>query len=170
PQLAEGLVPEEVSVLRSFGGASHMNYLFNPVALASLMSAFAPTHIHIEEDPHSVVGAETVWLASHLCPDVPISFFVWYNLYHVPSFPLRVAARRLTRFSLGRSNKVICGNEEALPLLHLTGYRGRSAVMPQVGLDPPAHREIAERAGACPTVGYFRRLVEGKGLLDLLFA
>lgn len=66
PELAAGPFPEELVIIRSFGGSTNMSYMLDPVALGALMRRFDPTHIHIEEDPYSAVGAEAVWLASRI--------------------------------------------------------------------------------------------------------
>jgi glycosyltransferase involved in cell wall biosynthesis len=140
------------------------------------MRDFAPTHVHIEEDPHSAVGFETAWLAARLCPDATVSFFIWDNLNRTPRFPLNVVKTRLTRFGLTRADLVICGNEEAKTLLSVKGYHGPSEVMPQVGLDAAtagalnAIRPGSAQADHVPMIGYLGRLVEEKGIRDLLEA
>lgn len=160
--------------MRSLGGRTNMSYMLDPIALGSLMRQFEPTHIHIEEDPHSAVGVETAWLASTICPRAALSFFLWDNLNRVPSFPLGMVKRFLTRFGLSRSRLVICGNAEGRALLQLKGYVGDSEVIPQLGLDPPAADESRDIHGSetseTPIIGYFGRLVEEKGILDLLEA
>jgi glycosyltransferase involved in cell wall biosynthesis len=173
PELADGLDREELVVLRSFGN-TNMSYVVDPVALGSTLRQFEPTHIHIEEDPHSVIGSETVWLANRICPSANISFFTWDNLNRTPSFPLSVMKRSLTRFGFSRSRLIVCGNEEARALLASKGYRGASEVIPQIGMDPAAALGAGASAGngqkQIPTIGFLGRLVEEKGLLDLLQA
>src|ERR1700687_1071977 len=46
---------ETVSICRVAGG-SHMLYALEPFRLSSALRRFRPDHIHIEEDPHSVIG------------------------------------------------------------------------------------------------------------------
>lgn len=174
PEAAKGLLPEDVVVMRSFGGTSNTSYLLDPFALASLMRRFAPTHVHVEEDPHSAVGAEASWLARRICPEATLSFFIWDNLNRVPRFPLNVIKRRLTRSGFARTRLVICGNNQAQSFLSAKGYHGQSAVIPQIGLNPPAAGADAVSMRAqndgVPVIGYFGRLVPEKGVLDLLEA
>jgi glycosyltransferase involved in cell wall biosynthesis len=171
-ELADGLRPEELVIIRSFGGSTNMSYLLDPLALAALMRQFDPTHIHIEEDPHSAVGAEAVWLSNRICGKAALSFFTWDNLNRTPAFPLGIVKRRLTRFGFSRSRLVICGNEEARGLLASRGYSGASEVIPQVGLSVPTAPtdRVSDTKEWIPTIGYFGRLVEEKGILDLLEA
>ena len=174
PELAAGLLPEELVILRSFGGSTNMSYVLDPVALAALMRRFDPTHVHIEEDPHSAVGVEAAWLASSICPKAALSFFIWDNLNRTPRFPLGILKSRFTRFGLSRSRLVVCGNAEARSLLYSKGYRGVSQVIPQLGLNPPSPGDASGSSqvwqNGIPTIGYFGRLVEEKGILDMLEA
>ena len=172
-----GLRPGEVVAIRRLAGRSHMTYALEPFQLAATLRGFGPDHIHIEEDPHSVVGYQTVSLARWLRPKSRISFFIWDNLTRVPRFPLSVAKRALTAYCLARAELVVCGNVEAERLLRaVKRYRGRTAVLPQVGLDPedyslPPAPSVREQVPAFPGtlwVGFVGRLVPEKGLVLLL--
>jgi L-malate glycosyltransferase len=174
PTLAPGLSVEELAVVRSFGGGSNMTYGFDPVALAAVIRTFQPTHVHIEEDPHSVAGFETTWLTGRVCPDALLSYFVWDNLNRKPPFPRSLLKRALTDFGLSRARLVVCGNRDGQQLLAAKGYHGASEVIPQLGLDPAsvpdARRGPHSNHEECPTIGFFGRLVDEKGVLDLLSA
>jgi len=173
PTLARGIDPAELAVVPSFGGRSNMTYGFDPMALAAVIRKFAPTHVHIEEDPHSVAGFEATLLASRLCPGAALSYFLWDNLNRTPGFPRNVVKRVLTRFGLSRARLVVCGNRDGQQLLAAKGYHGASEVIPQVGLDAAeaaAARPRNRDSNAPATIGFFGRLVDEKGILDLLNA
>jgi glycosyltransferase involved in cell wall biosynthesis len=175
PTLAAGLAAEDLVIAHSFGGRSNMTYALDPVKFATLVLDFKPTHVHIEEDPHSVVGFEATLLARMLCPRAVLSYFLWDNLNHSPSFPLSAIKGALTRFGLSRARLVVCGNRDGQRLLAAKGYHGASEVIPQIGLDVlrPAnrrHNRTTWSTGGMPTIGFFGRLVEEKGVLDLLNA
>ena len=84
------LLPEEMVAIGGLAGRSHMTYGLEPVRLSAMLRRFGPDHVHIEEDPHSVIGCETVTLARWLRPRARISFFIWDNLTRVPRFPASV--------------------------------------------------------------------------------
>lgn len=173
------LSQEETIVVPAIFGQEHMTYILSPARLWTVLHQFNPDHIHIEEDPHSLVGVETLSLARLACPDATISFFIWDNLARIPRLPLNVVKQAFTRYSLGRAALVVCGNAEAESLLRkVKGYKGRSAVLPQVGLDPedyaaPPRADIRAALSVVPGeawVGFIGRFVPEKGLIVLLEA
>lgn len=172
------LQPEETVPIPVWFGGSHMSYVLHPWKLASVLREFSPTHVHIEEDPHSAVGIETVTLTRIFCRRALISFFIWDNLARVPRIPLSWVKRALTHYSFSRSAFVVSGNREGEQLLRThKGYVGPAAVLPQVGLDfedyaSPPRAEIRARVLATdePWIGFVGRLVPEKGIGDLFEA
>ena len=178
-QRAEGLDAHEVVSLPPWLFHSHMTYGFNPWRVAAVLRAFQPQHVHIEEDPHSLIGVELATLARRICPAARISFFIWDNLARRPMFPLSTVKRALTGYSFRRCDLVICGNTEAQQLLPGKGYDGPSVVLPQQGLDPEEYatppdpdtrRRIRGRSPETVVVGFVGRFVPEKGILELLQA
>ncbi len=178
-ELAPGLSAEEVVDIREFFGHSHMSYALDPFCFARILMEFQPDRIHIEEDPYSVAGIETVFLARLLCPSARISFFIWDNLARVPRFPLGIIKRILSRYALNRADLVVCGNREGeLLLREKKGYRGRTAVLPQLGLEPEPYISAQNESvrgelsvpADIPLIGFVGRLVPEKGIVLLLEA
>ena len=169
-----GLAECELEALPVVFGGRHMTYLFHPWRLVAALRQFGPTHVHIEEDPHSFVGVETVALVRWFCPSAKISFFIWDNLARTPLFPVNFLKRVLTNYALNRAVLVICGNVEAEHLLRsVKRYSGRTAVLPQLGLDAadyPARSRNPERPAKPPRIGFIGRLVPEKGIGHLLEA
>lgn len=160
-------------------GSPPSTYIFSPLRLRQVMRDFQPDVIHIEEDPHSFIGLESVWLARRACPQAKISFFIWDNLARQPRFPINLFKTWATRYALNRAQLVICGNREAQQLLKtVKHYPGASAVMPQLGLDendyrtPPAPATLAKLRGGTdqPLIGFIGRLAPEKGVRVLLEA
>jgi glycosyltransferase involved in cell wall biosynthesis len=171
------LSEEEVVVIPSFFGRTHMTYVLNPVRLFATLRSFDPDHIHIEEDPHSLVGVETVALARWASPRATISFFIWDNLARTPQFPVGLIKAWFTRYALSRASMVICGNAEAERLLKTAkGFTGPTAVLPQLGIDeadyasPVAEAIYSRFRSGGPWIGFLGRLVPEKGVTILLEA
>ena len=170
---------DTVVQLRSYCNRSHMHYWLDPFAFVRILREFTPDRIHIEEDPYSVVGFETVLLARLFARHAKISFFLWDNLARQPGGLKGMLKRRLNRFGLGHAELVICGNQKGQTLLRVKkNYNGRSVVLPQLGLTAGEYAggrnvELRERLGVEQNdvlIGYIGRLVPEKGIMTLLDA
>jgi L-malate glycosyltransferase len=175
PKKPEGLGEEEYVVCSSMLNGHPMHQVLDPWKLGRALQRFRPDILHIEEDPHSVMGAETLVLARLVSRRTKLSYFTWDNIARRPPFPKDVIKRRLTKLGFGRASLIICGNRDAQRLLYeRKGYHGRSVVLPQAGHDN--FPELAERRLAAAraarttdpvTIGFAGRLVPEKGLLVL---
>jgi len=178
-EISQHLNPKEVIPLKALLNQSISTYFYIPTQFAKLIKEFNPDHIHIEEDPHSFIGIETILLSRILCKDAKISFFIWDNLARKPKFPLNVIKKVLTKFSFKYTNLVICGNTEAERLLkEVKNYYRKSLVLPQVGLkiedyELPPSAEVVEKLNKQDgelLIGFIGRLVPEKGISLLLEA
>jgi len=134
--------------------------------------ALKPDLIHLEEEPDSLAALEFGLLRMWLAPHAKLLLFTWQNILR----PTNRLVAIITRFNLRQTSGVICGNREAVGVVHAHGFRGPMAVIPQLGVDPadfaPRHREAQRtrynlRAFAA---GYIGRLTPEKGLETLLEA
>lgn len=178
-ELSSGLSADEVVDIREFFGRSHMSYVLDPFRFAEVLRKFQPDRVHIEEDPYSAVGVEAVFLTRLICPSAKISFFIWDNLARVPRFPLNVIKRKLNRYSLSKADLVVCGNKDGeLLLREKKGYGGRTAVLPQLGLNPDPYLNLQTNLIRnellipvdIPLIGFVGRLIPEKGVSLLLEA
>lgn len=178
-ELTPGLSTDEVIDIRGFFGRSHMSYVLDPFQFAKLLREFQPDRVHIEEDPYSAVGVEAVTLTRLICPSAKVSFFIWDNLARVPRFPLNVIKRGLNRYSLSKADLVVCGNKDGeLLLREKKGYKGRTVVLPQMGLNPDPYMNLKTNSirsdlripADVPLIGFVGRLIPEKGISLLLDA
>jgi glycosyltransferase involved in cell wall biosynthesis len=160
-----------VKTLRPF--RSNMTYMFRPGALYRHLRDFNPDVIHIEEEPHALITAETISIARLAAPSAAISVFVWDNIFRRREFPLGHVKRALDSYSLSKVAVAVCGNTEAQGILHQRRkFDGASVVLPQLGVDPIEHSpadsggDLRRRLGigTSPCVGYVGRLVKEKGV------
>lgn len=122
-----------------------------------------PDIVHAEVEPWSVAALQCARAAAGR----PLVIFTWENL----AGPRRLASRAIERFVLRRAAFVIAGNEAARARVMRLGIAAaRTAIMPQVGLDPrrygagDAARLPAALRLAAPVVGYIGRLIAPKGV------
>lgn len=146
----------------AFNGRHHVH--FYP-GLEKLIARERPDVLHMDEESFNLatfqgiragiaVGARCCFynyanIARSYPP--PFSFFERYNLRHA-------------------AHAIVC-NTEAATIVRDHGYRGPISTLPQVGVDPELFPPAPPRPAERPfTVGYVGRLLEAKGLLDLLEA
>lgn len=139
----------------------------------AFVRAAAPDIVHIDEEPYSAV---TFQLArSCRRAGVPFVFFAWQNLHKRLPQPFGM----MRRYVFAHAAAGIAGTARAADVLQRAGWRGRTAVIPQVGVSPERYRPDAvlraqtrARLGIAPdafVAGYAGRLVAEKGV-DLLLA
>ncbi len=161
----------EVVAVGSAFARSHMTSVYHPIQLGRCLSAFQPDVIHIDEEPQAMLTVETVMLRAAVAPRAALTVFTWDNLLRSRAFPLGDAKRILRRFTLGRTDVLICGNRDAERLALREGHARRTAVLPQVGLEPKDHLPGADPAVRhqlgledAVVVGYAGRFLAEKGL------
>ncbi len=81
---------EVVPLTTIFPFRSNMTYLFWPGELYTCIKDFRPDVIHIEEEPHALITAQTVFLANRATPQAVICLFTWDNLVRRRRFPLNL--------------------------------------------------------------------------------
>jgi glycosyltransferase involved in cell wall biosynthesis len=144
--------------------------LYAPHRLAALLRAVRPDVVHVEAEPHSLSLAQMALLKARF--GYQLVAFSWENLRRKGRGPLSF----LEPFSLRRVDHMIAGNGEAAKVLRWRGYRGPITVLPQfgvdleqVGSDSPLP-ELYRQAPAGMRIGFLGKLLQRKGVLDLLAA
>jgi len=138
-------------------------FLYSPLKAWRILRRTRPDLVHVEQELYSLAAFEMTVLARRA--RVPVVLFAWENLDRELSW-LR---RKTRRFTLSHVDTLVAGNEAAADLATRAGFRGRTEILPQMGVDLTrfSGRERRRDPGAVLRVGFAGRLVAGKGV-DLL--
>ena len=136
----------------------HFHYHFYPT-LHRVFAEVKPHLLHMDEEAYNLATLQGYALArSHRAKAV---FFTWQNLPRRYPPPISWLERVIYRLSAG----AIAGNAEAVDVLRSKGYRGKTWVIPQFGVDPELFRPAPTAFDPQRpfTVGFVGRLRERKG-------
>ncbi len=150
-----------------FNGRNHFHWYRG---LTQVIDTFKPDLLHIDEEHYSVVTAQAVYIASRR--GIPAIFQSWQNIYKRYPWPFS----GIERFVFNRVVAGIAGTESIAQVLRQKGFAKPIAIIP-LGTDTelfyhdpnPGYRTrwgLENRYA----VGFVGRLVESKGLEDLLHA
>jgi glycosyltransferase involved in cell wall biosynthesis len=150
------------NVVRPGHTASH---LFTPLQALRTVARVRPDLIHIENEGYSYLATEMAALAKYV--SAKTTLFVWENLDRRIHWSQTVC-RKIT---LPMTNGLVCGSSGAEGQYRRWGFRGPTAVIPQLGVDPTLFHATEKLEASRPfTVGYIGRLVHQKGCDILLTA
>lgn len=141
--------------------------------LAAVLREFRPDIIDLWEEPFGLVSAHACWLRNQILPGAKILSETEQNINKrlpAPFEQCRSYTLRNADFAVGRS-------AEAVAVLRSKGYKGPASVVPNA-VDTELFRPLDRLAcraelGYGPTdfvAGYVGRLVESKGLMDMVDA
>ena len=139
--------------------------------LRRILAEFQPDVIDLWEEPWGLVSAHACWLRNRILPQARIICETEQNIDKKLPFPFETFRRYVLRnsdFAVGRS-------AEAVSVLRSKGFTGHVQVVPN-GVDTTLFRPLdgnvcrKELGLSGFIVGYLGRLVEEKGLIDLLHA
>jgi len=127
--------------------------------------------VHLEEEPWSLANQQ--FMRKCVKANTPVIFFTWQNILKKYPPPFSYFERYAHAHSLG----AIAGNQEAKCILQQRGFTKPVKVIPQLGVDPVAFqcRDASElrrelKLDKSFVVGYVGRVVESKGIADLVHA
>lgn len=146
-------------------------YLHYYPKLGKILREFQPDIIDIWEEPWGLVSAHACHLRNRLLPQARIISETEQNTDKKLPFPFE----SFRRYALRHADFVVGRNQESLRIVRDRGYTGPACVVPNAvdaELFRPMDRALArQNLGIYGfVVGYVGRLVEQKGLLDLVEA
>ena len=150
-------------------------YLHWYPGLATLLEDFRPDIIDLWEEPWGLVSAHACWLRRRMLPAAKVVSETEQNV----SKRLPPPFEGLRRYVYRHADFVVCRNAEAQEVARAKGFRGPLQVVPNA-VDADLFRPL-DRVDCRQTLlpggdrfdflaGYVGRLVEEKGLLDLVNA
>ena len=135
------------------------------------LESFRPDIIDLWEEPWGLGSAHTCWLRNRILPSARIITETEQNILKRLPPPFE----RFRSYTLKHADAAVARSVEALAVLRAKGFEGPARVVPNgvdVELFRPLDREQCRRELGLRqfTVGYVGRLVDEKGLMDLMDA
>jgi glycosyltransferase involved in cell wall biosynthesis len=128
--------------------------------------------VHIEEEPWSLVTYQ--FMRRCVSSKKPVVFFTWQNINkkYPPPFAY------FERYTFAHAGAAIAGNVDARKILEKRGFSKPITIIPQLGIDTGLFRkrDVFELRGKLAIandsfiIGYVGRIVEAKGIADLVHA
>ena len=145
----------------ALNGHFHLHFY---IGLRQIVAEVQPDIVHIDEEPYNL----STWQAMHLARRVGAKalFFTWQNLKSGYPPPFRWGEQ----YAYSQAAYAIAGNQEAVGVLRAKGYAGPVRVIPQFGVDPLLYGTTEAPWGKTFAIGYIGRLVQEKGVADLVRA
>ena len=139
--------------------------------LAALLREFQPDIIDLWEEPWNLLSAHVCRLRQRLLPQARIVVETEQNINKTLPFPFEACRA----YTLRHADYVVGRSSEAIQVLRSKGYNGPARVVPNA-VDASVFRPLDR--GACRrdlglsgfVAGYVGRLVEEKGLMDMIEA
>lgn len=145
----------------AFNGRHHFH--FYP-GLEKLIQRERPDVLHMDEESFNPATFQGIRVGQAL--GARCLFYNYANIErrYPPPFSW------FEQYNFRHAQAIVC-NADAASIIRKHGYRGPISTLPQVGVDPELFAPAPPRPAERPfTVGYVGRLLEAKGLLDLLEA
>ena len=147
-----------------FFGSRQGTFIYHPRALANALDQARPDVILHEQEVYALSAGQVALAAAKR--SVPLVLFVWENVRRSLAMPRRV----LRRYVLAKASGVIAGSVQAMQVHRDWGFRGGTAVIPQMGAAANTNPVYGRRDRAILRMCFVGRLVPCKGVECLLRA
>jgi glycosyltransferase involved in cell wall biosynthesis len=139
--------------------------------LAKVLKEFKPDVIDLWEEHWSLVSAHTIWLRNCMLPNAKIIAETEQNINKKLPPPFE----QFRSYTLKHADLVVARNSEAVDVVQSKGYTGPMEVVPNAVDDElfrPMDKEACRSALGLSgfVAGYVGRIVEEKGLMDMVEA
>lgn len=150
-----------------FNGKNHFHWYRG---LSAIVKEFRPDLLHVDEEHYSLVTAQAMRIARVL--KIPAVFQTWQNIYKKYPWPFSA----IENFVFHTSVQALAGTPSVSHVLREKGYTKPITIIP-LGTDttlfhPDRNPKYRTHWGLPPgfVIGFVGRLVEEKGIMDLLDA
>lgn len=145
-------------------GSRQGTFLYDSHALSRALDQFRPDVILHEQEVYALSAGQIAAAASRR--SIPVVMFVWENTFRKLSLPRRIHRA----FVLSRTAGLIAGSQHALKVHEAWGFKGPSAVIPQMGVELNMHPIFGRRQPGILSVCFAGRLEKFKGVDCLIRA
>jgi len=152
-----------------FSGKNHFHFYTD---LRETIESIRPDLLHVDEEPYSFVTYQAMKIVRR--NRYASLFFTWQNIYKKYPFPFS----SIEQYNYSVASVAIAGNDDAKEVLGQKGFSKDIFIIPQFGVDPQLYsrRDVSMTkktifgSSEVPAIGFIGRLVEEKGILDLVEA
>ena len=138
--------------------------------LFSYFKQFKPDVVELMEEPYSLITFLTVWWMKNHSPQTKIFVYTYQNIFKIYPPPFRWTEK----YVLQHINHLLMANQECESVFKQKGYKGPVTLIPAgIDIEPYEKENISplfEKPLNSFVIGYCGRLVEEKGITDLIKA
>lgn len=144
---------------------SHFHIHFYPFLYRHIRRV-QPDIFHIDEEPFNFATLHAMYLGKRA--EARMLFYTWANIYKHYPFPFNL----FEKYNFKSASYAMAGNQAANENLRRKGFSKPIAVIPQSGVDTDEFKpyKVRNKDKGMFIIGYVGRIVEQKGVLDLVKA